>query len=251
MLREPDPRPRAGPEPIDGTYPMLSRRLFLGGGLLATSGLAGCTGLNTGSLAAAVTEATPPPMPARYGPIPTERFPIPAVPRGVVDPRFWRQRVDNPFPDQATGTIVVDPNAFFLHLIEEGGSAMRYGIGVGRQGFEWSGDAVVQYKREWPTWTPPAEMIEREPELERFSAANGGQPPGLDNPLGARALYLFQGNVDTLYRIHGNPEAFSIGRAVSSGCIRLLNHDVIDLHGRVADGSRVVVRPSMMPSGFY
>ena len=126
---------------------------------------------------------------------------------------------------------------------------MRYGIGVGRDGFEWSGDAVVQYKRAWPTWTPPAEMIAREPELERYSAANGGQPPGPLNPLGARALYLFQGGRDTLYRLHGNPEARSIGRAVPSGCVRLLNHDVIDLHGRVADGSRVVVRPSTAPGG--
>ena len=230
------------------TRRLFVRHLSLGGGLLATSGLAGCTGLNAGALSSAVDEAAPPPMPARYGPIPSERFPVPAVPVGVVAPKFWRQRVDNPFPDQPTGTIVVDPNAFFLHLIEEGGSAMRYGIGVGRQGFEWSGDAVVQYKRQWPTWTPPAEMIAREPELERYSAANGGQPPGLDNPLGARALYLFQNGRDTLYRIHGNPEAWSIGRAVSSGCIRLLNHDVIDLYGRVADGSRVTVRPSTMPS---
>ena len=229
---------------------MLTRRHILGAGLATTAvGLSGCAGLNADGLATTANQPAPPPMPARYGPIPTERFPIPAVPRGVVDPRFWRQRVDNPFPDQATGTIVVDPNAFFLHLIEEGGSAMRYGIGVGRQGFEWSGDAVVQYKREWPTWTPPAEMIAREPELEKYSAANGGQPPGLDNPLGARALYLFQGNVDTLYRIHGNPEANSIGRAVSSGCIRLLNHDVIDLYSRVADGSRVVVRASTAPGG--
>ena len=229
---------------------MLTRRHILGVGLATTAvGLSGCAGLNTDGLATVANQPAPPPMPARYGPIPNERFPIPAVPRGVVDPRFWRQRVDDPFGQYPTGTIVVDPNAFFLHLIEEGGSAMRYGIGVGRQGFEWSGDAVVQYKREWPTWTPPAEMIAREPELEKYSAANGGQPPGLDNPLGARALYLFQNGRDTLYRIHGNPEANSIGRAVSSGCIRLLNHDVIDLYGRVADGSRVVVRASTAPGG--
>ena len=226
---------------------MLNRRNLLFVGLGAgTLGLSGCASLDATE---ATLEAPPPPMPARYGPIPTERFPIPAVPRGVVPPQYWRQRVDNPFPDQPAGTIMVDPNAFYLHLIEEGGTAMRYGIGVGRQGFEWSGDAVVQFKRQWPTWTPPAEMIAREPELERFSAANGGQPPGLDNPLGARALYLFQGGRDTLYRIHGNPEANSIGKAVSSGCIRLLNHDVIDLYGRVADGSRVVVRSAAKPAG--
>ena len=208
--------------------------------------MAGCTAGATSVVPSAVP---PPPMPARYGAITDEPFPIPAVPPGIVPPRFWRQRVDNPFPNERTGTIVVDPNAFYLHLIEEGGSAMRYGIGVGRDGFEWSGDAVVQYKRAWPTWTPPAEMIAREPELERYSAANGGQPPGPLNPLGARALYLFQGGRDTLYRLHGNPEARSIGQAVSSGCVRLLNHDIIDLHGRVADGSRVIVRPSVMPGG--
>ena len=147
----------------------------------------------------------------------------------------------------AVGDIVVDPDAKFLWLVEPGGTAMRYGIGVGRQGFEWAGDAYVAYTKAWPTWTPPAEMIAREPELEKFSAANGGQPPGLDNALGARALYLFEGGRDTLYRLHGTNIPSSIGRAVSSGCIRLLNHDVIDLASRVEDGARVIVRPSRMP----
>ena len=226
----------------------LTRRRFLARTAiapLALAPLAGCTSLAGPTVP---ERAALPPMPARYGAITDEPFPIPAVPPGIVPPRFWRQRVSNPFPNEPTGTIVVDPNAFYLHLIEEGGSAMRYGIGVGRDGFEWSGDAVVQYKRAWPTWTPPAEMIAREPELERYSAANGGQPPGPLNPLGARALYLFQDGRDTLYRLHGNPEARSIGQAVSSGCVRLLNHDIIDLHGRVADGSRVVVRPSVRPA---
>ena len=223
----------------------LLRRAAAGTGTLAIASLSGCTVAPRSPI---VVQAAPLPMPARYGLITDEPFPIPAVPSGVVPERFWRQRVPNPFPSERTGTIVVDPNAFYLHLIEEGGTAMRYGIGVGREGFDWSGDAVVQYKRAWPTWTPPTEMIARQPELERYSAANGGQPPGPLNPLGARALYLFQNGRDTLYRLHGNPEAQSIGQAVSSGCIRLLNHDIIDLHARVADGSRVVVRPSIAPS---
>ena len=204
---------------------------------------------STSTLSAGPVETAPTVMPAAYGPIPNERFPIPAVPEGVVPAKYWRRRVDNPFPELSPGTIVVNPNTFYLHLVEGGGTAMRYGIGVGRQGFEWSGDAVVRYKRKWPTWTPPAEMIERQPELARYSAENGGQAPGLNNPLGARALYLFQNGEDTLYRFHGTPEAYSIGKAVSSGCVRLLNHDVIDLYERVADGSRVIVRSAGMPSG--
>jgi lipoprotein-anchoring transpeptidase ErfK/SrfK len=106
---------------------------------------------------------------------------------------------------------------------------------------------VVQYKREWPRWKVPNDMLARQPELEPYSIANGGMEPGLNNPLGARALYLFENGEDTLYRIHGSPEAASIGKAVSSGCIRLLNQDVIDLYDRVPDGARVVVRPSRMP----
>jgi lipoprotein-anchoring transpeptidase ErfK/SrfK len=108
---------------------------------------------------------------------------------------------------------------------------------------------VVQYKRKWPRWKAPDDMVARNPELIPYSVANGGMDPGPNNPLGARALYLFQNGVDTIYRIHGNPEAHSIGKAVSSGCIRLLNQDIIDLHARVRDGSKVIVRPSVMPGG--
>lgn len=124
---------------------------------------------------------------------------------------------------------------------------MRYGIGVGRQGFAWSGDATIALKRQWPRWKAPTSMIARRPDLEPYSVANGGMAPGLNNPLGARALYLFKNGVDTLYRIHGTPEARSIGQAVSSGCIRMLNHDVIDLYGRVPIGAKVVVRQAKLP----
>ncbi len=118
---------------------------------------------------------------------------------------------------------------------------MRYGVGLGRAGFEWSGRGKIQWKQRWPKWTPPSEMIARQPELEKYSAENGGMPPGLANPLGARALYIFEDGQDTLYRVHGSPEASSIGRAVSSGCVRLLNQDIIDLYDRVPSGSPIVV----------
>ena len=182
-------------------------------------------------------------QPNYFAPITSEPFTIPAVPRGVVPERYWRQVVPNT-TGEAAGTIVVDPGQKFLYLNRADGTSIRYGIGVGRQGFGWSGRAIIALKRAWPTWTPPEEMIARDPSLERYSAANGGQSPGLSNPLGARALYLFQNGVDTLYRIHGNPEAASIGRAVSSGCIRMLNHDIIDIYERVPTGTPVVVRNS-------
>lgn len=177
---------------------------------------------------------------AAYGPMPQERFPIPAVDLEKVPQQFWRRQVDytTPYP---VGTIIVDTSSFFLYLVQEGGKAMRYGVGLGRAGFSWSGEGRIAWKQEWPKWTPPAEMIGREPELEKWSAENGGMPPGLDNPLGARALYIFQGNVDTLYRIHGSPEYWTIGKAVSSGCVRLMNQDIIDLYSRVPKGSVLIV----------
>lgn len=175
-----------------------------------------------------------------YAAMPQERFPIPAVPIEQVDPKFWRQIVPNT-TGEPEGTIVVDTPNKFLFLTLPGGKAVRYGIGVGRQGFSWSGRANVQWKQAWPRWHPPAEMIDRQPELEPYR--DGGQSPGLNNPLGARALYIFQDNKDTLYRIHGTPEWNSIGKAVSSGCIRMMNQDVIDLYERVPEGTPIVVIP--------
>jgi lipoprotein-anchoring transpeptidase ErfK/SrfK len=137
------------------------------------------------------------------------------------------------------GTVVIDTRQKFLYLVQPGGRAIRYGIGVGRQGFSWSGTAVVRRKAKWPTWTPPASMVER----DEFAAEwAGGMPGGPRNPLGARALYLFQGDVDTLYRIHGTFVPSSVGKAVSSGCIRMINADVADLYERVPIGTRVVVQ---------
>jgi lipoprotein-anchoring transpeptidase ErfK/SrfK len=141
--------------------------------------------------------------------------------------------------------VVVDTSNHFLYLVRENGQAMRYGVGLGRAGFEWSGRALIQWKRKWPKWTPPAEMIAREPKLEKYSAANGGMQPGLMNPLGARALYIFQDGVDTLYRVHGSPEWNTIGKSVSSGCVRLMNQDIVDLYDRVPNKTPILVTSGM------
>jgi lipoprotein-anchoring transpeptidase ErfK/SrfK len=175
-----------------------------------------------------------------YGAMPQEKFSIPAVDLSRVPQRFWRRVVPyrSPYP---VGSVIVDTRSFLLHLVRENDMAIRYGVGLGRQGFEWSGRGVIQWKQAWPKWTPPDEMIERQPELAKWSADNGGMPPGLDNPLGARALYIFQNGEDTLYRIHGSPEYWTIGKAVSSGCVRMINQDVIDLYNRVTNGAALIV----------
>ncbi len=142
--------------------------------------------------------------------------------------------VENP-TRQPAGTIVIDTSSRHLYLVQGGGRALQYGIGVGRQGFSWHGTARIERKAEWPSWTPPRDMVKRRPDLPDHMAG------GIDNPLGARAMYLFQGNKDTLFRIHGTNEPDTIGQAVSSGCIRMNNADVIDLYGRVPVGTRVVV----------
>ncbi|MEW5424708.1 L,D-transpeptidase [Amorphus sp. 3PC139-8] len=139
---------------------------------------------------------------------------------------------------EAPGTIIVDTDKHYLYYVLPGGKAVRYGVGVGREGFAWSGETKVGRKAQWPSWTPPAEMIARDPKLKKYA---GGMPGGVDNPLGARALYLYEGNRDSLYRIHGTNEPWSIGQNVSSGCIRMLNDDVEDLYSRASVGSKVVV----------
>ncbi len=152
-------------------------------------------------------------------------------------PQFRRQVVDYNTIEPA-GTIIIDTAHTYLYLVLGGGKAMRYGIGVGREGFTWSGTERISRMKEWPDWFPPKEMIERQPYLPRFMA--GGET----NPLGARAMYL--GN--TLYRIHGTNQPSTIGTFVSSGCIRLTNEDVEDLYSRVNVGTRVVVLPGAQAS---
>jgi lipoprotein-anchoring transpeptidase ErfK/SrfK len=136
------------------------------------------------------------------------------------------------------GTIIIDGNQHFLYLVQPNHQAIRYGIGVGREGFGWAGIVRVGRVAEWPTWTPPAEMVARDPNADKWA---GGQPGGPDNPLGARALYLYEGNQDTIYRIHGTPEPWTIGLDVSSGCIRMNNDDIVDLHSRIQVGAKVIV----------
>ncbi|WP_083269275.1 L,D-transpeptidase [Bosea vaviloviae] len=148
----------------------------------------------------------------------------------VIDPRFRKQEVAYDGPHKP-GTIIIDTPQRFLFLVQPGGRALRYGIGVGRPGFSWAGMKTVSRKAEWPSWTPPAEMLKRRPDLPRFMQG------GPENPLGARAMYLGS----TLYRIHGTNEPHTIGQAVSSGCIRMTNDDVTDLYERVRVGAKVLV----------
>jgi len=173
-----------------------------------------------------------------YGEINDNGTIIPAVDTSKIDPRYLRQIVDYQ-TDEPVGTIIVDPQNRFLYLVMEGGKAMRYGVGVAKAGLEFEGEATIQRKAPWPGWVPTPDMIKREP--ERYGPYAEGLEGGLHNPLGARALYLYKDGKDTLYRIHGTNEPWSIGKAVSSGCIRLLNHDIIDLYKRVPKGARVVV----------
>ncbi len=226
--------------------PMLkvSRRLVVFGAPVA---LAGCVSGGGSEIVGAAIPRYDPAYVSMYGPVPEERFPIPATDLRQIDPRYFRKQVAYD-GEYKPGTIVVDPADKYLYLVQEGGTAMRYGIGVGREGFGWSGRATIRRKAAWPTWTPPAEMVERDPEAAKWA---GGMPPGLENPLGARALYLYQGGRDTLYRIHGTNEPWSIGSNVSSGCIRLVNQDIIDLYERVPLGAEVVVLGSGGEGGGY
>lgn len=216
-----------------------------------TASLAGC---------ATTTGSAPPPRPApvpeqvswpvlpvseaelqaRYAAVQDGGYLIPAVPYQKMDSKYYRQRVADPTGEPA-GTVVVDTVGRFLYLVEPGGTAMRYGVGIGRDGFAWQGEGIIHWRQPWPRWKVPAEMIARQPHLAKYSVENGGMAPGINNPLGARALYIFQNGKDTLYRLHGSPEWASIGKAVSSGCVRLVNQDVLDLYTRVPYHARIVV----------
>jgi lipoprotein-anchoring transpeptidase ErfK/SrfK len=213
--------------------PVLNRRSFLGG-------LSATVALDSNGSQAQVgwTDYT-----TMYGAVRGEPFPIPAFQYTQIDPAFLRINVHYSGTEQP-GTIVVDPQRRFLYHVQPGGWAVRYGVGVGRQGFSWSGTATIEDKQAWPDWYPPKEMLQRQPDLmERVQRLQSGVgvPGGPGNPLGARALYLWQGNKDTLYRIHGTLEPWTIGQSVSSGCIRMINQDVIDLYNRTPVGTQVVV----------
>ncbi|MER8510618.1 MULTISPECIES: L,D-transpeptidase [unclassified Mesorhizobium] len=231
----------------------LSRRTVLSGaGALALLGVAGCSqtlDLPSLQLDDVTTGSIRPVRPSisvdknitspdvMYASLTDGGFNVPEVPYLKVKPEFRRQIVVDPTGEQP-GTIVVHSQERLLYLVQPGGEAIRYGVGIGKDGFRWSGRANIQYGKEWPVWTPPAEMIARKPELVKWQS---GQPGGLDNPLGARALYIYQNGSDTGYRIHGSPEWRSIGQAMSSGCVRLINQDIIDLYSRVSKKNPVVV----------
>ena len=185
---------------------------------------------------------------AMYGPVAGEPFPVPAVPLSDIDPNYLRRAVSYA-SHEAPGTIIIDPQNRFLYFVQGGGRALRYGIGVGREGFGWTGVATIRDKQSWPDWYPPKEMVQRQPELRKHLStlrSGLGVAGGPGNPLGARAMYLWQGNKDTLYRIHGTNEPWTIGQSVSSGCIRMLNQDVIDLYQRTPLGAKVVVLRSRL-----
>jgi lipoprotein-anchoring transpeptidase ErfK/SrfK len=217
---------------------------------VAAAMLSGCT---TSTRAQRDVPAAPPPENfgsaiSMYAAVEDGGHQIPAVPAEKIGPRYHRQVVIDP-TGEAPGTVVVDTGNHFLYVVERFGRAVRYGVGLGREGFEWSGNGVIEWKQHWPRWFPPDEMIDRQPELEKYRARQipgtneweGGMPAGVNNPLGARALYIYQDGKDTLYRLHGSPEWWSIGKSVSSGCVRLINQDVIDLYDRVKEKAPILV----------
>jgi lipoprotein-anchoring transpeptidase ErfK/SrfK len=236
---------------------MNRRALVTGGGAgLAALALAGCENPEPFSGPLGQPPRARPPEPpaaeepifaarggADYGPVTGEPFPIPAAPLSRINAAFLRTRVNYP-GREAPGTVVVDPARRYLYLVQEGGRALRYGVGIGREGFGWSGTAEIKDKQAWPDWYPPKEMIQRQPEIKKqVEELEGGLgvPGGTRNPLGARAMYLWQNGKDTLYRIHGTLEPWTIGTSVSSGCVRMINQDAIDLYDRVPLGTKVVV----------
>ena len=162
------------------------------------------------------------------------------APKAELDLTYARYQIDDP-TGEAPGTVIIDTRDNFLYYVLPAKKAIRYGVATGREAYGWTGEAVIQNKAEWPSWNPPAEMMVRWPHLA-WIGKQGGLPGGPDNPLGARAMYLFHDGKDTLYRIHGTDEPQKIGQSVSSGCIRMRNIDAIDLYNRVKFGTRVVVK---------
>ena len=213
---------------------MISRRLFL-------------IGVSAMTLSACSTTRGPrpnviqvdEPWATYYSAVRGEPFPVDGVDLRRIPQQFWRQ--DVPFDGgYAPGTIVVNTTDKFLYLVHPGGTATRYGVGVGREeGLNFRGTAVIGRKAAWPRWTPTANMIRTQP--DRYGPVAGGMEGGPTNPLGARALYLYRNGADTHFRLHGTVEPWSIGTNVSSGCIRLVNQDIIDLYNRVPTGTKVVV----------
>jgi lipoprotein-anchoring transpeptidase ErfK/SrfK len=208
-------------------------------GVLAAIGLAlgGCAAPRGISRAGFYPIAYPE-FASAYGPILDHGHEIPALDQSKIDPALLRQLTSSPGPYRP-GTIIVNVGERRLYLVRPGGAAIRYAVGVGREeALNFRGSAVIGRKAEWPRWSPTEAMIHRMPIYAHYA---GGLPGGIGNPLGARALYLYRGNQDTYFRLHGTNEPETIGEKVSSGCIRLFNHDIIDLYDRVSVGAPVVV----------
>ena len=206
---------------------MSIRSFLVAAGLVLATALAGCS-----------TDGTTTMFTSDYGSRKDLGYQIPAVPVMKVPSQYRRQVVKYQTTEKP-GTIIVETGTKHLYYVMPNGKAMRYGIGVGKEGFEWKGTTRIAMKREWPVWTPPPAMIKRRPDLAKW---RGGMPGGPQNALGARAMYLYNKGGDSGYRLHGTPEWFSIGKAMSSGCIRLINQDVIDLYSRAEVGAKVIVR---------
>jgi lipoprotein-anchoring transpeptidase ErfK/SrfK len=226
-----------------------SRRfLRLSPAILATALLAACVDPAAGPTAS--TQALPKSGENVYVATMDAGIEIPALPVEKI-PESHRRQVVAYETDQPVGTIIINPKTKLLYYVVGKNKAIRYGIAVGKAGFEWSGEAIIAEKKPWPKWIPPKEMIARKPELAKFDEV--GQPGGPTNPLGARAIYLTSGGRDYGYRIHGTPEWQSIGRNASSGCIRMINQDVLDLYSRVQGGEKVIVLTASgeMPKGLY
>lgn len=207
------------------------RKLLLGSAAsLGALTLGGCatSGLSSRELA------------AMYGAVDDKKFPIPAVDVSKIDPKYYRRKVNYESKEER-GTIIIDPGNFYVYRIEGKGMATRYGANVGREGFLWNGEAYIGRKAEWPTWTPPREMIARQPEAAKYA---GGMPGGLDNPLGARVLYLYQKGRYTLYTIYSTIFPETIGRGITSGCTGLLTQDMMHLYARTPVKTKVIVLPA-------
>jgi lipoprotein-anchoring transpeptidase ErfK/SrfK len=214
-------------EAESGTSGLIKRRALAGAAGLGALALAGCT---SAGMSMAEAERV-------YGPLPDERFPVPAVNVNKINPKYRRNTVRYDTREVA-GTIIVDPRNYYVYRVEGDGMATRYGANVGRAGFLWNGDAYIGRKAEWPVWTPPREMIARQPEVAKYA---GGMAPGLDNPLGARTLYLYQDGVYTLYTLYSTIMPETIGKGVTSGCVGLLTQDMMDLYDKTPVGTKVVV----------
>ncbi len=248
----------------------LTRRMMIAGASAsAASCLAGCVGTNPNPVInAAAIPAPPPPWPpqaahdmadavepqysAIYAEVKDGNFTVPAVKLAQIDSAFLRKNVSYA-SKETPGTVVIDPANHFLYHVEEGGRATRYGVGVGREGFVWAGEATIKSKQEWPDWYPPKEMVDRRPDLKKVMVglqSGVGMHGGPSNPLGARAMYLWQGNKDTYFRIHGTNEPWTVGLSQSSGCIRMINQDAMDLYQKTPIGTRVVVlgSPNAQPA---